>query len=77
MDDASLERARAAKARALEVFAKLGDVVGVGLTTIGDGYGLKVNLGTAPKDMSALPHEVDGVRVKVEIVGPIRKRPST
>jgi hypothetical protein len=76
MDDASLVRARAAKAHALEVFSKLGDVVGVGLTTIGDEYGLKVNLGEAPKDLGALPREIDGVHVKVEVVGPLRKRPA-
>jgi hypothetical protein len=74
MDDPSLERARAAKARALEVFSRLGEVVGIGLTRIGDVYGLKVNLGSAPKERSALPSEVDGVPVKVEVVGPIRKR---
>jgi hypothetical protein len=74
MDDPSLERARAAKAHALEVFSRLGEVVGIGLTRIGDEYGLKVNLGSAPKERSALPSEVDGVRVKVEVVGPIRKR---
>ena len=75
MDDASLERARAAKERALELFSKLGDVVGIGLTRIGDQYGLKINLSSAPKDSNSLPGEVDGVRVKVEVVGTIRKRP--
>ena len=74
MADESLERARAAKTRALELFSKLGDVVGIGVTRIDDQYGLKVNLSSAPKDASALPREVDGVRVKVEVVGTIRKR---
>ena len=76
MSDRSLERARAVKQRALEVFSKLGDVVGVGLTRIGDEYGIKVNLGSAVKDESTLPSEVDGVPVKVEVVGAIRKRPA-
>jgi hypothetical protein len=74
MDDPSLERARAAKARALELFSTLGDVVGIGLTRIDDQYGLKVNLSSPPKDAGTLPREVDGVRVKVEVVGTIRKR---
>lgn len=76
MDDASLERARAAKGHALKLFSKLGDVVGIGLTRIDDQYGLKVNLSSTPKDLSLLPREVDGVRVKVEVVGTIRKRPA-
>ena len=72
MDEQSLERARAAKARALEVFSKLGDVVGVGVTRIDDEYGIKVNLSSAAA--GALPNEVDGVKVKVEVVGTLRKR---
>ena len=60
--------------RSLEMFSKLGDVVGVGLTRIGDEYGIKVNLASAVKDESTLPTEVDGVPVKVEVVGAIRKR---
>ena len=76
MSDKSLDRARAVKPRALEVFSKLGDVVGVGLTRIGDVYGIKVNLASAVKDESTLPREVDGVPVKVEVVGTIRKRPA-
>jgi hypothetical protein len=74
MDDPSLERARAAKAHALELFSRVGEVVGIGLTRIGDEYGLKINLSSAPKGFAPLPSEVDGVRVKVEVVGPIRKR---
>jgi hypothetical protein len=74
MDDPSLERARAAKPRALDVFSKLGDVVGIGLTRVGEQYGLKVNLSSAPKDPDAVPGEVDGVPVKVEVVGTLRKR---
>ena len=69
-----LDRARAAKARAHAVFSKLGDVVGVGITTIGSKYGLKINL--AAPSRSKLPTEVDGVPVRVEVVGNIRKRDS-
>ncbi len=68
-----LDRARAAKARAHAVFSKLGNVVGVGITTIGSEFGLKINLASAPKSRK-LPTEVDGVPVRVEIVGRIRKQ---
>jgi hypothetical protein len=74
MIDQSLDRARAAKAHALEVFSRFGDVVGVGLTRIGDHYGIKVNFSSAVSDESVLPREVDGVPVKVEVVGAIRKQ---
>jgi hypothetical protein len=69
-----LDRARAAKARAHAVFSKLGEVVGVGITTIGSEYGLKINLATPPKTSTELPTEVDGVPVRVEVVGRIRKQ---
>jgi len=69
-----LDRARAAKARAHAVFSKLGDVVGVGITTIGSQYGLKINLASPPPTSSELPTEVDGVPVRVEVVGRLRKR---
>lgn len=73
-ESSALDKARAAKERAHKVFSKLADVVGVGITTVGSEYGLKVNLSSEPtKD---LPKEVDGVPVKVEVVGKIRKRDS-
>lgn len=75
MAGASLESARAAKKRALTLFAELGDVVGIGLTKMNEGYGLKINFSSAPKDPTAVPEDVDGVPVKVEVVGTIRKRP--
>ena len=70
----TLEAARAAKAQALRVFAPLAKVVGVGITRIGGGYGLKVNLQQQPASGVALPSEVDGVPVRIEVVGPIKKR---
>jgi len=73
-DLSTLARARAAKARAHEVFSKLADVVGVGITTIGSEYGLKVNVSSPPPSSNTLPSEVDGVPVRVEVVGKIRKQ---
>src|SRR5262245_56447468 len=42
------EQARAAKARALAVFEQLVPVVGVGVTRVQAGYGVKGNLQTPP-----------------------------
>jgi hypothetical protein len=65
----TLEEARQAKPRARAVFAPLGDVVGIGVTRIGDGYGLKVNLEARLPTDTAVPTDVDGVPVRVEVVG--------
>lgn len=73
MSAATLERARAAKGRAREVFDRLASVAGIGITRVDDGYGVKVNLRADPGPEVELPHEVDGVPVRVEVVGTIRK----
>jgi hypothetical protein len=72
----SLESARAAKKHAARVIAsRVGEEVAVGITGSADaGYSLKINLTTAPRRGVELPDEVDGVPVKVEVVGKIRKR---
>ena len=69
-----IERARAAKSKALSAFAALAVVNGIGITKVGDGYGLKVNLAEAPPETIQLPKDVDGVPVVVEIVGGITKQ---
>jgi hypothetical protein len=69
-----IEQVRAAKPKAMEVFSKLAEVNGVGITRVGDGYGLKVNLTESPKQVESLPKEVDGIPVAVEVIGPIVKR---
>ena len=74
MNPHTVEEARAAKKRAMDVFKGLGTVVGVGITKIDGGYALKVNLREQPKRSVTLPDSVDGVPVRVEVVGPIRKR---
>ena len=68
----TLEEARAAKPKAIALLAEL-PVVGVGITRIGDGYGLKVNL-SEPVAVDAVPDPMDGVPIKTEVVGRIRKR---
>ncbi|HEX8199601.1 MAG TPA: hypothetical protein VF590_03880 [Isosphaeraceae bacterium] len=74
MSGCTLDEARAAKARALEVFGRAARVVGVGITRIAGGYGLKVNLGEPPAPGADLPDTVAGVPVRVEVVGPLRPR---
>jgi hypothetical protein len=60
----TLEQARTAKANVAPLLAAL-PVVGVG--------GLKVNLSESVADI-AVPKYIDGVPIKTEVVGAIRKR---
>ena len=75
MKACTLPQARAAKHKAMEMFRRTATVVGIGITRVEDGYGLKVNLERPPE--SPLPTDVDGVPLRVEIVGSIRKREVT
>lgn len=68
----TLEQARAAKPRVLAVFERLAPVVGVGITRMDGGYAVKVNLQAAPPEGTSLPESVDGVPVRVAVVGTIR-----
>jgi hypothetical protein len=74
MAGVTLEQARAAKTRALQYFETLGTVVGVGVTRVDDDYAVKINLREPLADGVDVPAEIDGVPVRVEVVGPIRKR---
>ena len=71
----SLNEAQKAKAKVTKVFKPLVGEVAVGIMRLGEeNFGLKVNLTEPPGDDVSLPTEVDGVPVKVEVVGKIRKR---
>jgi hypothetical protein len=74
MSGVTLEQARAAKAAALRHFENLGTVVGVGVTRVEGAYAVKVNLSEPPAEGTELPEEIDGVPVRIEVVGTIRKR---
>lgn len=50
------------------------DVVGVGLTRIGESYAIKVNLANSSALGSALPGDIDGVPIIYEVTGPARKQ---
>jgi hypothetical protein len=72
---ASIEQARAAKAKALVTFSQEVTIVGIGITRVGEGYGLKINVREAPARSMQLPDSIDGVPVRLEIVGTIGKQP--
>ena len=74
MSGITLEQARAAKAAALRYFEQVGTVVGVGVTRIDADYAVKINLREALPSHVNVPAHIDGVPVRVEVVGPIRKR---
>jgi hypothetical protein len=74
MKTTGLEKARAAKKRAKTIFADKASVVGIGITRVGDRYGVKINLDAPPADDDDLPESIDGVPVRIEVVGPIRPR---
>jgi hypothetical protein len=69
----TLDRARAAKPQALGMFKRMAKVVGIGITRIGNSYGLKVNLQRMPDTRTTLPNEINGVPVRVEVVGKVKK----
>jgi hypothetical protein len=74
MAGVTLEQARAAKAAALRYFEQLGTVVGVGVTRVDDDYAVKINLREPLGNDVDVPAEIDGVPVRIEVVGQIRKR---
>ena len=69
-----LEKARAAKAAAQAVFSGLLGEVAIGITRIGGGYGLKVNVVNEPPASVKLPTAVEGVPCRVEVTGVVKKR---
>jgi hypothetical protein len=63
--------ADAARVLSMRVFSRLASVAGIGVTRIGDGYGVKVNVQQAPAPGVTLPADVAGVPAKVDVVGTI------
>jgi hypothetical protein len=66
---ADLEQARAAKERLRMTLKGRPDVRGIGIARAADGYQLQVNMSRDPG--SELPGAVDGVDVRVRVVGAI------
>ncbi len=71
---ATLDEARAAKAKAAKLLAKHPLVNGIGITRIDGKYGIKVNLVREAPDVESLLEGVRPVPVRLEVVGPIRAR---
>jgi hypothetical protein len=74
MKGASLEAARAAKLHVPKAFRGIGEVVGIGLVSMDEGYGIKVNLAKPLSSKKSTPKQIAGVPISVEVVGPISKR---
>jgi hypothetical protein len=68
----SLDQARKAKQNAEQVFHRHGEIAGVGITRGSNGFALKVNFAEAPADPDNLPPDVDGVPVKIDVVGRVK-----
>ena len=66
---ADLEQARAAKERLRTTLQGRSDVRGIGIARAADGYQLQVNMSRDPGP--ELPGAVDGVDVRVRVVGVI------
>lgn len=74
MANVTIEQARTAKGPALEQFRRLGDVVGVGITRIGNDYAVKVNLSAPLAPGVVAPTHITGVPVRVEVTGSLSPR---
>jgi hypothetical protein len=70
----TIDRARAAKAEARRTFQRLGTVVGVGVTRVGDDYAVKINLSEPLEPGVVCPAKINGVPICVEVTGTIRPR---
>jgi len=70
----SIQQARAAKPKALQMLQDRKLEASIGISRVGEGFGLKVNLQQPLADADALPQHIDGVPIRVEVVGQIRKR---
>lgn len=68
----SLERAQAAKKAALQRFKKLPSLTGVGITRVGGGYAIRLNLSEPIEPGVKFPADIDGVPLCVEVTGTIR-----
>jgi hypothetical protein len=70
----SLDEARAAQSKAQAQLTRIKEVNGIGITRVGDGFALKVNLSAPLKPGATVPSAIDGVPVHTEVVGTIRPR---
>jgi hypothetical protein len=67
---ATIEQARAAKEKVAAMLGSLPELRGIGIALLEGGFGVKVNLCSAPAQ--DLPKEIDCVPIIVEVIGEIR-----
>jgi hypothetical protein len=70
MTPVPLDRARAAKLKIAALVDGLPELRGLGIAMLDGGFGVQVNLSSLPPGC-AIPAEIDGVPVIVEIIGAI------
>lgn len=68
----TLEEARRAKVKAESLLSRNRRVNGIGVARLGKGWCVKVNLSGPTRAL--LPEEIDGVPLRIELVGEITKR---
>jgi hypothetical protein len=66
-----LAAARAAKTKADKLFGSNPNVTGIGIARMDGGFGVKLNFVTRPSRKDRVPKKIDGVPIRVEVVGPI------
>lgn len=71
---ATLDEARAAKAKLLKELHNLPGLAGVGIMAVGTGYGVKINLKQLPARNVELPSQIGQVPVVIEVIGVVSKR---
>ena len=69
MSPVSKEDALLVKSIATEQARLLVPIASTGLTKIGASYAVKINLVEEPRDQTALPNSIKGVRIVYEVVG--------
>ena len=65
-----------AKLQVRDLLQGVPELGGVGITRVDGGYAVKVNLSAPPQAEINLPGEIDGVPIRVEVVGRVTKRPA-
>jgi hypothetical protein len=73
MGAVDIKRAQAAQDRLVHTLGEHPEVGGVGIARADGGYVLSVNVRTRAA-ADAIPAEVDGVSVRIQTVGRVRKR---
>src|SRR5437773_11846723 len=73
----TIEPARAAKNRVMELISGVGQVNGVGITRVRDSYAVKINPSEQPPAGVEVPAEMGGVPIVHDVVRKYSKRPHT